>query len=325
MMKIVCLLVGFVLLAPISTFALSAQSIEERLEAIVKIRAKIPVHARTARALGTERDGNGVVIDSEGHILTIGYLILEANFIEILAPDGRRIKASFVGYDHRTGFGLIKATEALGVAPMKFGESSKLNEGDPVLVASSGGQSSLKGVRVISRKEFAGYWEYLLEKAIFTSPPHPEFAGAAMIGADGRLLAIGSLFSQVVAPNVGIIPGNMFVPIDLLKPILSDLKTTGRSSRPPRPWMGLFADEVRGRVFVNRVSPGGPSEKAGVKPGDIILSVNRVAVKSLAGFYRKVWALGRAGVKVPLQVLQGNRINKITIQSSERFTFLKLR
>ncbi|MFP6868120.1 MAG: S1C family serine protease [Nitrospinota bacterium] len=324
-MKSVRLLACLFLLASFSVPAHSAQSVGERLKAIVKTRARIPRNARTARSLGRLREGNGVVIDSRGHVLTIGYLILEADFIEIRLSEGKWMKAAFVAYDHRTGFGLVRAAGPLGVIPMRFGNSGALKKGAPALVASHGGENSLMGVRIISRKEFAGYWKYLLDKAIFTSPPHPEFAGAALIRPGGRLLAIGSLFSRTVLPGVGIVPGNMFVPIDLLKPILADLKKSGRSSKPPRPWMGLFAAEVRDRLFVNRISPGGPAERAGVRPGDIILAVNQEEVKTLAGFYRKVWALGGAGVEVPIRVLQGSRIENITIRSSERFRYLKLR
>ncbi len=302
-----------------------APGVEEKLRAIVKIRARIPASARTARSLGREREGNGVVIDSDGHILTIGYLILEAESIEVTVPGGKRIRAAFAGYDHATGFGLVRASKPLGIAPLEFGRSSEVKSGDAILVAGYGGQRAVQGVRVVSRREFAGYWEYLLENAIFASPPHSDFAGAAMLGMDGRLLGVGSLFSQTVVPGVGIVPGNMFVPIDLLKPILADLKAKGRASRPARPWMGLFAEEVRGRVFVNRVSPNGPAARAGVKPGDIVLAVRRSEVKSLAGFYRKVWALGSAGVKVPIRVLQGIRIENLTIHSADRSRFLKMK
>ena len=324
-MKTVFLSALLLLFVSISAPAYPAQGVIEKLEAIVKIRAFIPKDARTARSLGTVREGNGVVIGPDGHILTIGYLILEAETIEVILPGRGRIGATFVGYDHNTGFGLLRASEPLGVTPMEMGESSKVKAGDAILVAGHGGESAVKGVRVVSRREFAGYWEYLLENAIFTSPPHPDFAGAAMIGLDGRLLGIGSLFSQTVVPGVGIVPGNMFVPIDLLKPILAELKASGRTRGPPRPWMGLQTEEIRGRVFVNRVASGGPAEAAGVKPGDIILAVNREGVDSLAAFYRKVWALGSAGVEVPLSVLQGSRVGRLTIRSADRRRFLRMK
>src|SRR5512136_1438984 len=240
----------------------AGQSAEEILKAVVKIRATVPKDARTATTLGTEREGNGVVIDSKGHILTIGYLIVEAETLEVTTGEGKTIGASFVGYDHDTGFGLLKANKPLGITPMKLGKSSEVKQGDPILMAGHGGTESVQAGRVIARKEFAGYWEYLLEDAIYTAPAHTGFGGAALIAPDGKLLGIGSLLTQVIIPGFGSIACNISVPIDLLHPILADLIAKGRTSRAPRPWLGLNAEEAHGRVFVVRVTAGGPAEKA---------------------------------------------------------------
>jgi serine protease Do len=301
------------------------QAAEEVFKAIVKIRSIVPSDARTARLLGIEREGNGVVIDANGHVLTIGYLILEAETIEVIGPEGKAVKATFVGYDHDTGFGLLRTNKPLSVVPMKLGQSSEIKVGDPVLVAGYGGPDAVQTTRVVSRSEFAGYWEYLLEDAIFTAPHYPSFGGAALIGHGGRLLGIGSLLTQVMIPGFGSIPCNMFVPINLLKPILADLTAIGRSRESPRPWLGLYAEETHGRVFVIRVTSGGPAEKAGLQPGDIILTVNKKAVNALADFYRKVWALGSAGVDVPLSVLQGIQIRDIIVHSANRSEFLRFK
>jgi len=293
--------------------------------AIVKVRATIPEHARTAQLLGTEREGNGVVIDGEGHVLTIGYLIVEAKSIEITGPDGKLVSATFVGYDYDSGFGLLRANKPLHVLPMKLGQSSEVKLGDPLVVAGHGGPESVQGTQVVSRREFAGYWEYLLEDAIFTSPPYTNFGGAALINRDGRLVGIGSLLTQVTIQGLGSLSANVFVPIDRLKPILGDLIAMGRSSQPPKPWLGLFAEETHGRVIVIRVLPGGPAEQANLKPGDIILKVGTHAVKGLADFYRKVWALGAAGVDVPLSVLQETWIRDIVVHSADRYPFFRLK
>lgn len=299
------------------------QTPEEILDAVIKIKATIPQDASTAQILGTEREGNGVVIDANGHILTIGYLILEAETIEVIAAQNEPVKGIFVAYDYQTGFGIIRADPPLTVKPLQLGQSSQLNEGDPILIAGHGGSQAVLGSRVVARKEFAGYWEYLIEDAIYTTPPYPNYGGAALIDRNGQLLGIGSIFTQLNVPGIGILPCNMSVPIDLLKPILADLIQTGRSSMPPQPWLGLNADEVHGRVFIIRVTPGGPAEKAGLKPGDIILAVNKKAVKGLADFFRQSWALGAAGVKVPLSILQETQIRDINVQSSDRYQFLK--
>jgi len=298
---------------------------KEILKSIVKIHSVIPADAFTASTLGTEREGNGVVIDSKGYILTIGYLIAEAESIEVMGPEEKPINATYVGYDYNTGFGLLKTEKPLNVEPMKLGQSSELKEGEPVIVAGYGGGDAIQIARVIGRKEFAGYWEYLLEDAILTAPVYANFGGAALIGRDGQLLGIGSLFTQITIPGLASIACNVFIPIDLLSPILSDLKTIGRSSKPPRPWLGVNAEEVHGRVFITKVTPDGPAEKAGLKTGDIILAVNKIAVNGLADFYRKLWASGAAGVLVPLSILQGMEIRHVLVNSADRYQFLQLR
>ena len=297
---------------------------EKILQAIVKLHARIPPTARTAKILGQEREGNGVLIDRNGYILTIGYLILEAEQVEVTDFSNNQIDATIVGYDHKTGFGLIRSNRHLDLEPMKLGESNSIKVGDPLLVAGHGGAGVVHGVRVVSRKDFAGYWEYLLENAIFTTPPYSDYGGAALIGRDGRLLGIGSLLTQMAVSDVGFMPSNMFVPIDRLKSIIKDLKTKGRSALPSEPWLGLYAQEAHGRVFIIRTTTDGPAFQAGIKSGDIILKVNEKPVNGLADFYRKVWAVGDAGDLVPLTVLQESQIRKIQIRSRDRSDFLKL-
>lgn len=294
-------------------------------EAVVKVRSTVPADARTARSLGTEREGNGVVIDSNGLVLTIGYIILEADTIEVVLPDDSRVPAALVAYDHDTGFGLVRTVRPLPVKPMQFGASSELAEGEPVVVMSAADENPAQGARVISRGEFVGYWEYLLDSAIYAAPSHDSFAGAALIGRDGRLLGIGSIYTQMAVAGFGAVPCNMFVPIDLLKPILQDLIRKGRSAQPQRPWLGMHLDESIGRVIVLRTSPDGPAEKAGLKTGDIILKVGKTPVKGLGDFFRKVWALGAAGIDVPLSVLQGTEVRQVKVKSANRNEYLRIR
>ncbi len=320
MMKLFAFMAVIILISP----SYAQQEAEQLLKAIVKVKSTIPNEARTAGVLGTTREGNGVLINSDGHILTIGYLILEADGIKVVDHEGFEIRARYIGYDHKTGFGLIRVEKALNTAPIQLGQSSNIKAGDPALVIGHGGVDSVQGARVVFRGEFTGYWEYLLENAIYTTPPYANYGGAALIGRDGKLLGIGSIFTRKTVADLGSVPCNMFVPIDLLRPILSRLIATGSSGEPPQPWLGLQVDEVHGRLFVRQLTSGGPAEKAGLGSGDIILKVDQKAVQGLADFYRKVWSLGDAGVEVPIAVLQGIEIRDIVVRSEDRDQYFRI-
>ena len=295
--------------------------IHQALSAVVHIRAQIPPSARTARFLGTQREASGIVIDAEGLVLTVGYILLEAEQVAVTSLNGRPVRATVIGNDYDTGFGLVRASHPLPVPPIPLGLSAELAERAEVLVASYGAAEAVLPVLVTARQEFTGYWEYLLEDAIFTSPPHPNFAGAALIGPSGHLLGIGSLFVGNAfqgGPGERRLPGNMFIPIDRLKPILPDLLATGRTSKPPRPWLGLFTEEVGGHLFISGTIPEGPSAQAGLRAGDIIVGVGDKTVSDQAEFYRAVWARGEAGVEVPLQILRQSAIQTLSVRSLDR-------
>jgi S1-C subfamily serine protease len=325
MRKRTFLLILFGWIAAFSAPASAETKAEEILKAVVKIRALIPEDARTASVLGTEREGHGIVFDPKGHILTAGYLIVESERIEVTASDGRKLAASFIGYDHATGFGILRAEGQLHVEPMKLGSASDLKEGAPVIVAGHGGLEAAIGARVVARREFTGYWEYILDQAIYTAPAYAQFAGAALIGPDGELLGVGSLYTQLAVPGMGMLPCNVFIPIDLLHPILEDLISTGRSRQPARPWLGVNAEETHQRVFITRITEGGPAEEAGLQADDLVLTVNGQAVTGLSDFYRKVWNTGSAGVEIKLGILKGIEIREITVRSGDRNRFLLMK
>lgn len=295
------------------------------IQAVVKVSTKVPSDARTARGLGTEREGSGVVIDGNGLVLTIGYIMLEASEVEIGLAGGKSVPAEMIAYDHDSGFGLLRAMSKLGVKPVELGNSASVKAHDQVLVVGHGGEKAAGGALVVSRRPFAGWWEYLLERAIFTAPPHPNFGGAALIDAKGRLVGIGSLVVGDAAGPQQPMPGNMFIPIDMLKPILADLLEKGRRPGPQRPWLGLTSEEVHGRLFVTRVARNGPAFTAGIRAGDMVIGVDGKPIEGLADFYRKVWAVGGAGVGVPVNVVQGVNAKPIVIKSRSRYDYLKLK
>jgi S1-C subfamily serine protease len=282
---------------------------------VVKIRSKAVANARSNRSLGAQRQGTGVVIDSEGLVLTIGYLITEAETVELSTADGRSFPATVVGYDNNTGFGLVKALRPLPVKPVQFGQSGSVGDRELVLIV---GFDGVAPAYVVSRRPFIGYWEYLLDEAIYTAPATVNWSGAALLNREGKLLGIGSL---VVGDAMGTrqqVPGNMFVPIDLLKPLLGDLIATGKSSAKPRPWIGVNSQEVQGNVIITRVSPEGPAEDADVRAGDVIVGIGGQPVKGQADFYSKLWGRGEAGVAIPLDVLRAGKVETITVKSINR-------
>jgi S1-C subfamily serine protease len=296
--------------------------LDEALNSLVGIRAIIPGDAFTAETLGTERAGNGVLIRN-GVVLTIGYLVTEAQTIWLHLADGHAVPGHVLAYDQETGFGLVQALARLDLPTLPIGQSKEAKVGDPVVVAGAGGRKHSVVARIAAKQEFAGNWEYVLDEAIFTVPAHPFWGGTAMIGGDGALLGIGSLQVQQVRDSGTPEPLNMIVPIDILKPILEDLLTLGRPNHPPRPWLGLNATEIDDKVVVARVSNGGPARRANLRAGDVVLAVAGTKVSDLAGFFRKVWSLGKAGVEVPLTIYRDGRSVDARVTSGDRNRFLK--
>jgi S1-C subfamily serine protease len=296
-------------------------NLDEALTCVVGLRAIIPADAFTAETLGTERAGNGVLI-RDGVVLTIGYLITEAQTIWLHPAEAPPAPGHVLAYDQETGFGLVQTLGRLDLPVMPIGQSHT-KVGDPVVVAGAGGRRHSVAARIAAKQEFAGNWEYVLDEAIFTVPAHPFWGGTAMIGRDGDLLGIGSLQVQQARGEGQVEPLNMIVPIDILKPILDDLLSLGRPNRPPRPWLGLNAIEMDDKVVVARVSEGGPSRRANLRTGDIVLAVAGTKVSDLAGFFRKVWSLGKAGVGVPLMIYRDGRTFEVHVASGDHNRFLK--
>ncbi len=289
---------------------------------VIKLRAEVPENASTAGILGKERIGNGIVIDSEGLTLTIGYLIAEASEVWLTVYQGREVAGHALAYDPVTGFGLALPLERLPVPPLPLGSAEGLDAGSKAYVLSSPEFAGPQGVQVFARREFAGAWEYLLDRAIFTVPAHPHWSGAALIDQRGRLVGVGSLLVREVVSGEEL-NANMFVPIDLLQPILGDLRTRGRATRQSRPWLGVYAVEVSGKVYVTGTAEASPARLADVREGDLISHVADHEVGGVAAFYRRLWALGPAGIDVPLTLLRsGTRLNA-TVHSIDRADHFK--
>ena len=309
-------------LALSSSLAAQTLSLDALLDGVVRIKTAIHPEGRTIPNLGREREGSGIVIDGNGLILTIGYLMVEAYAAAITTSDGRSWPANVLGYDNDSGFGLLQSVGPLKVKPLAIGRSADVKEHDPAVIVGHGGPGR---AIIVAKREFAGSWEYLLDEAIFTTPPYPNWSGAALVSREGKLVGVGSLIVGDATGKQDNVPGNMFVPIDRLPPILGELIADGRISGPGKPWLGLNTEEVRGRLFVSRVTPDSPAAKAGIERGDIILAVNGEAPKSLADFYRKIWAVGAAGAVVPLDLLHDSEKRRFEVKSINRLDHLKLK
>ena len=299
-------------------------NLQSALDAVVTLRAEIPEDGFTAGILGTERSGNGIVIREDGLVLTMGYLITEAESVWLKANDDTVVAGHPLAYDQATGFGLVLPLGRLDAPVLERGSAVSARVGDDVVIAGEGGRAHALKAEIVAKREFAGYWEYLLDEALFTAPAHPEWAGAALLDGEGRLIGIGSLLVQGKESLGGQAEqGNMFVPIDLLEPILEDLLKQGRRAGPPRPWLGLYVGEVQGNVVVSGVADSGPAARAGIRAGDVVLELAGQRVGNAAELFRRLWGLGAAGVEVPLTVSRSASRMHLQVRSVDRSDLLK--
>lgn len=293
-------------------------------DAVVKLSIKTVAEARTAATLGAEREGTGIVIDSKrGLILTIGYLVLEAASILVMTRDGRIYPASVAGFDHASGFGVVRALSGLSSAAVDLGDSGSLREINTVSVVAHGAAGGTSRAAVVARRRFTGWWEYMIEDAIFTAPPRYEHSGAGLLDEDGRLVGIASLWVSDALEIGAAFPGNMFVPIDLLKPLIEDLVATGRRRGPGRPWLGVYSEQQEGHLFVSRTLPDSPAARAGLKRGDVILGVAGQSVGGQSDFYRKLWSSGEAGCDITLHVLHEKVVKQVVVRTADRMDYLR--
>lgn len=297
--------------------------LDAALSAVVGLKVSVPSDAFTAETLGTERSGNGVLIRKDGLVLTIGYLVIEAETIWIQLNDGRAVPGHLLAYDHETGFGLVQALTRTDFPCLELGSSADARIGDDVVIGGAGGAQHSLSARISAKQEFAGYWEYLLDQALFTAPSHPNWGGTALINLQGQLIGVGSLQLQYTKSDNSTDNLNMIVPVDLLKPILNDLVKRGRANRPVRPWLGLYATEVGNRLVIAGLSSRGPARSADLRGGDVVLDVAGVEVATLAAFYRRVWSMGEAGVEIPMRIYRKGKTLTINVRSGDRASFFK--
>ena len=322
------LMAALLLLATAGAASAQSRALTELLSGVVQLKTFINPDGRTTKTMGREREGSAIVIDGNGLILTIGYLMVEAHSAEVVTNDGQDVPANIVGYDFQSGLGLLQAIAPLKVQPLAFGKSTELKERDAVVVAGFGGPQNAAPAVVVSKREFAGNWEYLLDQAIFTAPPQAAWSGAALLNREGKLVGVGSLIvsDKNASGKADRTPGNVFVPTDLLAPILADLIANGRTAGTGRPWLGITTDETHGHLFISAVTHDGPAERAGIKPGDMVLGVNGAPVNHLPDLYREYLCAGRRRrAVIALDMLKDNEKRRIEVKSINRLDFLKLK
>jgi S1-C subfamily serine protease len=296
--------------------------LQPALDSLVFIHMEAFEDGLTANTLGTQRNGYGVVISAQGTILTIGYLITEASKIWITTNKGVVVPGFTLAYDQATGFGLIQPLGALECSHLEMGSSDTLELPQKAYALGHGGVAHSMETQIIAQQEFVGFWEYLIEDALYTTPAHPRWCGAALVDTLGRLIGIGSLLVQQESKGE-VVECNMFVPIDLLKPILNDLINTGQTSAAARPWLGIYTVEAEGQLIISFITPGSPAEKAGIKDGDQVVKVGLDRVFTLSQLWQAIWKLGQAGVKVPLSLARDGELIHITLTSVDRNSLLK--
>ena len=297
-----------------------AQQITVDALSVVKVRSKAVPDARSSATLGPQREGTGVVIDSSGLVMTIGYLVLEAENVELSTADGKVFPATVFAYDNATGLGLLKSLAPLPVKPVDIGQSESAKERELVLIV---GFDGVAPAYIVSKRRFVGNWEYMLDEAIYTAPATINWSGAALLSREGKLLGIGSLAVGDAMGTSIKIAGNMFVPIDIIKPVLGDFIANGKSTLPPRPWLGVSTQEVQGNLIVTRVSPESPAEDAGLRAGDVIVGIGGQPIRGQADFYTRLWASGAAGVEIAVDALKGNRVGSYKIKSIDRNRYFR--
>lgn len=321
---------------PLSPAAVSQmmEAVSRARTSVVGIRVQATDGARSAETLGEQRVGSGVVIGPDGLILTIGYLLLEAQQIDIITHDNKTWPAATVAYDIATGFGLVRPLLPLqGLVPVSMGSLNDLKKGEPLLAATGatgkGDNGGLSVTELVSQRAFSGTWEYHIDTALFTSPPvaagRGNHSGAPLFNVRGELIGIGSLLVMDAAGENKRLPGNMFVPTDLLKPVLAELQQSGSSAQSHRPWLGLTSSDQGGKVRILRVSQDSPAEEAGLEPGHVVVAVDGVDVSTLEGFYKKLWARATPSDTVRLSVRVGDNedVKVMELKPQDRMLTLK--
>jgi len=284
------------------------------------LHALVPETAMTSELLGTERNSHAVQISQDGLLLTVGYSVMEASEIWLTNRKGQTTEAILLAQDYDSGLALLRPLSPIGLLTLETATTDKLHEGQELSVLASN-EKELIPVDLFAVEEFAGRWEYVLDRGLFTFPLYERWSGAALLDSAGKLVGLGSLALGMRNPEGEVEPGNLFIPVELVMPHIEHLRDHGQKPGTLRPWLGTLVEEHDSELYVVGLYHGAPAARAGIKPGEIILSVARQPVTSMAGFFRSIWHYGPAGTAIPLTLSDGNKTREVVLDTTDRNSF----
>lgn len=292
--------------------------LEYVVPATVSIRSVTPQRHPSARLLGTERMGSGAIIDAEGHILTVGYVVMGARTIEVTLPDQQQFPATLVCQDFESGIAILQ-TPARDLPTVPLGHSSSLKEGDKVIIVAATDQTQRMASPgfISALRPFEAYWEYMLDQAILTTAMNPGFGGGPLLDSLGQMIGVLSLNLNSTKEMT------LAIPIDLFHRVKEGVFTFGSiTDRRPRPWVGMYSEPVEGGVAVIGLIPNGPASRAGMEVKDVILEVNNAEATGRRELYELMWR-NRAGDELTFTVQRGEEVLDIRVTSMDRAEFYR--
>jgi S1-C subfamily serine protease len=296
----------------------SVELVRHLTECVVNIQTTVARDHRSVPILGTERMGSGVVVDPAGLILTVNYVVMGGQTVQVSFLRGRRVRAEIVAQDFEIGLALLRIKRQ-GLTAATLRVEGELERGEPVVaVASTGAQERrVAGGLVTYLGEFEAHWEYLLERGIVSNAANPGFGGGGLFTLTARLAGIVSLNLNELIRN------SLSIPVEHYREHERELLRYGRVvSRPRRAWLGVFAHVVEEGIVVAAVVPEGPGDRGGLREGDLIVSLNAEKLESRRDLYVSLWRHG-PGEPLTFEVMRDSSLRRVLVTSGDRAEFFR--
>jgi S1-C subfamily serine protease len=296
----------------------SVELVKHLLSSVVHIHTEVPSAHPSTRILGDERMGTGTVVDPSGLILTVNYVVMGGETIQVTLARGRALRAEIVAQDFEVGLALLRVKrQGLPAAPVTASES--LTRGDPVFALGSTGprERRVAGGLVTYLGEFEAYWEYLLDRGIVSSAANPGFGGGPLFTLSGKMVGVVSLNLNEIARS------SLAIPVECYLRNQEEFVRFGRVvSRPQRAWLGVFAHVLEEGVVVAGLVPNGPGARSGIQEGDLIVSLDAREVPTRKDLYLSLWRHA-PGEKMTLEVMRDNQVRRLSVTAGDRADFYK--